>query len=164
MKRVNKILSSLDYTLYLQKNERAEEGRVFCKHSFEHSLEVARLTYIILLDNNEVFISREMAYAAGLLHDIGRWQQYETGEDHAATSARLAAPLLEAAGFSRSESDLILKAIRQHRLKADNGEHRSPLSMALCQADAYSRICFRCSVRDECSTIDNHPHRDYLEY
>ncbi|MDZ4133144.1 MAG: HD domain-containing protein [Dethiobacteria bacterium] len=164
MKRVNKIIDSSEYNLYLQNNEKAEEGRLFCKHHFEHLLEVARLTYILLLEDNALFISREMAYAAGLLHDIGRWRQYETDEDHAEASAKLAAPLLESAGFSKSETNLILKAVRQHRLKADSGEHRSPLSMALCRADAYARICFRCSVRDECDTLDSHPHRDYLEY
>jgi uncharacterized protein len=164
MKRVNEIIDNPDYKLYLQNNAKAEEGRVFCRHPFEHLLDVARLTYIILLENNETYISREMAYAAGLLHDIGRWQQYETGEDHAAASAKLAAPLLESAGFSGSETDLILKAIRQHRLKADSGEHRSPLSRALCRADAYARICFRCTVRDQCNKLDSHPHSDRLEY
>ncbi len=164
MKRVNKIIESPDYNLYLQRNEKAEEGRLFCKHPFEHLVAVARLTYILLLEDNALFISREMAYAAGLLHDIGRWQQYQTGEDHAESSAKLAAPLLESAGFSKSETDLILKAIRQHRLKAKAEEHRSPLSIALCRADAYTRICFCCSVRDKCNALDSHPHSDHLEY
>lgn len=164
MIRVNRIITNPDFNFYLLKNETAEDGRVFCSHPFEHLLAVGRLTYILLLEDGCPFISREMAYAAGLLHDIGRWRQYETGEDHAEISAELAAPLLKSAGFSNSETTLILKAIKQHRLKAETAEHRSPLSRALCRADAYARICFRCSASLECKALEGHPHMDCLEY
>ena len=40
----------------------------------EHFLDVARLMYIYNLEDQAGF-SKEMIYAAGLLHDIGRYEQ-----------------------------------------------------------------------------------------
>jgi uncharacterized protein len=162
MERVNNLIFSRDYQLYLQENRSEETERIFCGHDFEHLLEVARLTYILLLEENSVFISREIAYAAGLLHDIGRWQEYRTGKDHAEAGAALASPILAAAGFSPDESLLIIRAIKEHRVKESGGEHRSPLSMALGKADSLSRLCFRCSAKDKCNKIDQQPHKERL--
>jgi len=50
-----------------------------------------------------------MAYSAGLLHDIGRWKEYQGEGDHAGHSAALAESILERAGFKPSEQKLILK-------------------------------------------------------
>jgi len=96
MKRINRIVANPEYKLYLQKNSSAEENRPFCTHQFGHLLSVARLTYMLLLEDGCPFISREMAYAAGLLHDIGRWHEYQTETDHAQYSAELAEAILAA--------------------------------------------------------------------
>ncbi len=164
MSKINKIILNRDYQLYLKKNEAEEKNRPFCSHHFEHLLDVARITYILLLEENSPFISREMAYAAGLLHDIGRWHEYETETDHAEYSADLAEPILVKAGFSEAECRLIEKAIEQHRLKENYLLHRSPLSTALSKADSLSRLCFRCDARNQCKQPKQQPHYKGLIY
>ena len=164
MSKINNIISNHDYRDYLQKNAREEANRPFCSHHFEHLLDVARLTYILILEEGSPFISREISYAAGLLHDIGRWYEYQTEADHALYSADLAEPILIEAGFDRSEVDLILDAIRQHRRKDGCREHRSLLSSALERADGLSRLCFYCKSRTSCNKLERQPHRDGLTY
>jgi len=164
MSKIDRIIFNRNYKLYLQKNADEEIDRPFCSHHFEHLLDVARLTYIILLEEGSPFISREMAYAAGLLHDIGRWQEYRSEKDHAKFSAELAEAILIEAEFSEAERHLIIKAIEQHRLKNNCLPHRSPLSAALSKADSLSRLCFRCDARGLCNKLEQQPHRDKLLY
>lgn len=163
MDRVNRILNDKEYRLYLLKNKALEEYRVFCNHDFEHMLTVARLTYLLLQEERCKFISKEMAYGAGLLHDIGRWKEYQDGTDHALHSAALAEPILARAGFEPPERELMVKAIAQHREK-HKGEHRSPLSKALHKADGIARLCFNCAARKDCKALDRRPHTEGLEY
>lgn len=164
VKRVRAILNSPTYQDHLDKNSIEEKERPFCRHHFEHLLDVARITYILILEEGNPFISREMSYAAGLLHDIGRWNEYREAIDHAQYSAELAEPILEDAGFSKAETGLIKKAIAEHRLKDEPSIHRSPLSLALSRADSYSRLCFSCEASRDCNKIDQQPTRDSLQY
>ena len=90
-------------------------------------MDVARITYILLLesdglvsfcqDNNlsSLQAAKEVVYAAGILHDIGRWRQYETGEDHSIIGAEMAEEILGRAVFSPQEIRIITRAIREHR-------------------------------------------------
>jgi putative nucleotidyltransferase with HDIG domain len=164
MERVNRILSDEKYRIYLLKNKGPEEYRIFCTHDLEHMLAVARLTYLLLLEEDCKFMTQELAYAAGLLHDIGRWKEYQDGTDHAGYSAVLAATILERAGFETAERDLIVKAIAQHRNHHDQEEHRSPLSKALRKADGMARLCFSCAALKECRRLDKRPHTAGLIY
>ncbi len=164
MERVNRILKNPSFLRYLEQNKKAEADRVFCNHSFFHLIDVARLTYIFLLEEGNPYITREMAYAAALLHDIGRWQEYSSGLNHADASAVLAGPILSESGFVRGETELIEKAIRQHRLDESAAVHRSPLSRALKKADRHSRICFSCTVSDKCNKVEEQPHAGSLKY
>lgn len=159
LKRVELILNDPLYHEYLKKNAHHEMERRFCRHDFQHMLDVARITYILFMEAGEIGrlvelyglpdqeAVKEMIYTAGLVHDIARWRQYETGEDHAEAGAELALPLLNRAGFSPEAIAAILAAIREHRTTAVKstflGEH-------LCRADDLSRPCFYCKVRDEC--------------
>jgi len=102
MKRVRHIINDEQYKLFLLKNRALEKHRRFCGHNFEHMLAVSRLTYLLLLEDNCRIISKDMAYAAGLLHDIGRWKEHRDGTDHAAFSAELAGPILDRAGFENA--------------------------------------------------------------
>ncbi|HSW35945.1 MAG TPA: HD domain-containing protein [Candidatus Limnocylindrales bacterium] len=162
MDRVNNIIFHRNYQPCLLKNKNQEASRKFCHHDFEHMLTVARLTYLLLLEEGSPFISQEMAYAAGLLHDIGRWNEYQTTVDHAQHSAELAEPILIEAGFSLSERELIIKAILQHRIKKEADEHYSPLSKALRNADRLSRLCFCCAAREECKNMKQRVHIERL--
>ena len=49
-----------------------ELNRKFCCHNIEHSLDVARIGYIMILEQN-LNIDKELFYAAALLHDAGRY-------------------------------------------------------------------------------------------
>ncbi|MFO7952800.1 MAG: HD domain-containing protein [Bacillota bacterium] len=169
MDRVNKLLANRNYQLYLESNREEEWERNFCRHHFAHLLDVARLTYLLLLEEEKVvLISKEIAYAAGLLHDIGRWHQYKFDTDHAKYSAFLAEPILEETGFKAEENRLITKAISQHRLNMDlernEGRHFSPLSKALNRADNLSRLCYQCTAKDQCKKINQQPQKERLIY
>lgn len=185
MIRINELIKSETYQRFLEKNRIWELDRKFCRHGFDHMLAVARITYAFLLEQsvksskaivglpepitshmqeNEDkrdtdLISKEVIYAAGLLHDIGRWVEYESGEDHAEASARLAEPLLLEYGFSTAESSIILEAIKRHRtqkrLKSTTDELNSParinpLAEAIALADDWARDCFNCQAQAEC--------------
>ncbi len=164
MERCARIIENREYQMYLDENEAREKERIYCGHQFDHLLTVARLTYLLLLDDGQPFISREIAYAAGLLHDIGRWKEYRDGGDHAEISAELAGPILEEACFILSERRLIQEAISQHRSTGKDHLHRSPLSKALSKADRYSRPCFKCQAKENCYKIEKQPHQRRLIY
>lgn len=164
MEKVNAILNNPVYLDHIEKNISEEKERPFCRHHFDHLLDVARITYILILEEGNPFISREMSYAAGLLHDIGRWNEYREAGDHAQYSAELAEPILTDAGFTAAEKDMIKKAISEHRLKDESSKHRSPLSLALSRADSFSRLCYRCEASKMCRKFDRQPTRNSLKY
>ncbi|MDP4125448.1 MAG: HD domain-containing protein [Bacillota bacterium] len=148
MARVNQLLDHEDYNRYMEKIEGLEKERRFCKHGFEHGLNVARIAYSFILEKGEVILPKEVVYAAAFLHDIGRWVEYETGEDHAEVSARLAVPLLETCGFSSAEIQVILQGIREHRRHQEDG--LTLLGEALSRADDWSRDCRHCTAQLHC--------------
>lgn len=148
MARVNQLLDHEDYICYMDKINIRERDRQFCKHGLEHGLSVARIAYAYLLEGGKSTLSKETIYAAALLHDIGRWVEYETGEDHAEVSARLALPLLEACNFSSEDIRVILEGIREHR--QHYGGNLTLLGKALALADDWSRDCRYCSAQVLC--------------
>ncbi len=164
MYKIKKIIAHPAYNEHLKRNCDAESERIFCCHNFEHVVDTARLTYILILEEGNPFISREIAYAAGLLHDIGRWAEYQTGKDHAEKSADLAKEILIEADFSSDETRLIQKAISEHRDKNYSRKNRTILSAALARADSLARKCFCCSSRDNCNKLEQQPNRNTLIY
>ena len=89
MEKVQKLYRHPLYRECLEKNKKAEETRIFCKHGMEHFMDVARIAYILSVDRAYA-VSKEIIYAAALLHDIGKWKQYEDGTPHEKASADLA--------------------------------------------------------------------------
>ena len=89
-----------------------------------------------------------MIYAAALLHDIGRWKQYEDGTPHEKASALFAPEILAESGFTKEESEQILSAILNHR-NAAIGQDET-LDSILYRADKMSRSCFCCEAEREC--------------
>jgi len=160
MSRIDKILNHPFFQEFVALNYAREKNRRFCRHDKQHLIDVARICYILVLEGQlEVELIpgaarkqvQEVVYAAGLLHDIGRWQQYDTGEDHALVSARLAVGILKDAGFSNLEIELTTRAIARHRSGATGG---GVLGECLRRADDLSRPCRACKVRDECKKLD----------
>lgn len=147
MKRIDCILQNKTYKEHIEKIERAEVHRDFCHHNMGHFLDVARIA-MILNQKEEYALCEEWIYAAALLHDIGRWVQYETGEDHAIASKRLAPDILQECGFLEEESKQIVSAIGNHRNKKIAED--KTLDGLLYRADKLSRPCFACKMEKAC--------------
>lgn len=126
----------------------AERDRVFCRHTMEHFLDVARLMYIYHLED-DAGLSKEMIYAAALLHDIGRYEQIASGTPHHIAGARIAGKILRDCGFSEKETVRIQNAISSHR-NFEAGE-ADLLAVYLYRADKQSRNCFCCPAEKECN-------------
>lgn len=144
MDNIDKILNNKKYKELLRKLEKLEEERVFCRHNLEHFLDVARISYIYILENSLPY-SKEIIYAIALLHDIGRVLEYEENIDHHKGSVIIANELLKETYFNDEEKELIIKAIENHRK-----ESIDELSKIIYKADKLSRNCFNCKAVREC--------------
>jgi HD superfamily phosphodiesterase len=156
VQRVNRILSNEKYLEYVNKIKELEKNREFCRHDMQHFIDTARIMYILSLERGFNF-DKEIIYACGLIHDIGRWQQYEKGIPHEIASVNLAEGILKECGFEEQEIIEILKAIGNHRAK-DNIENS--LSQLMYQSDKLSRKCFECKARKECNWSDEKKNLD----
>lgn len=145
MERVNKILSSKEYQDALMRTERAEIDRIYCLHGLEHALDVARICYIINLEQKSG-IKKDVIYAASLLHDIGRFKQYEDGTPHHIASEEIAGSILPKCGYTENETSAILHAVCVHR----SAGSAAVLGEILQKADDLSRICLNCKARSTC--------------
>ena len=147
MNRVNLILENSKYQEYIDKIKQAEEDRIFCLHNMSHFMDVARIAYSINLEEG-LGLSKEWIYATALLHDIGRFKQYEDGTSHELGSAELAPEILAETGFEEQEQEEILKAIKEHRNKEIAKE--KSLAGIIYRADKLSRPCFACEAEKQC--------------
>lgn len=151
MEMTNKILKHPEFIRYLELNAEAERERKFCRHDIGHAVDVARVAYIIALENR-FDLSRDIVYAAALLHDIAKWKQYGGGVDHASEGSVLAEQILKDIGMNAQDTELILDAIRSHRTK---GKSNSPLGMVLYAGDKACRLCSQCSVIAGCKWFES---------
>ena len=133
------------YQKHCEKIQELEKDRIFCRHTPEHFLDVARLMYIYSLEN-KLNLSREIIYATALLHDIGRARQYEKGISHDEAGAQLAEQILTELGFTEQEKKAVVSAICGHR----KGTAQTPLGELIYTADKRSRNCFLCEAEPEC--------------
>lgn len=147
MERVNRIIENKLYRNYIRRNQEAEKDRGFCHHNMGHFLDVARIG-MILKEKENYPVSEELLYAAALLHDIGRWQQYEDGTPHEQASAALSPEILTECGFQEEEKKYILEAIASHRDISVKEEKN--LKGLLYRADKLSRACFACEAEKDC--------------
>ncbi|MDR1135265.1 MAG: HD domain-containing protein [Clostridiales Family XIII bacterium] len=152
MKRINDILNDPEYLDYLQRILTAENDRIYCCHDMEHFIGVSRIAHIISLEEN-LDIEKEIIYAAGLLHDIGRFMEYENGIDHAIASRELAEGILTKHSFTEAERKEITSAIENHRNRV--GGTTSPLADIIYRADKLSRNCVLCDIRTTCKRFQN---------
>lgn len=148
MDRVNRILENDVFREHLKKNKEAEEKRIFCRHDMTHFLDVARIGMILNLRENQQ-IPEDLLYAAALLHDIGRHEQYEKGTPHEKASAETAPFILRDCGFTEEETEEIVQAILWHR--STGTAEAVGLAGILYRADKASRACFACEARDACN-------------
>ena len=146
MERVDAILQHPRFRASLERTAELEKVRVFCGHGMDHLIDTARIAYMLSLEAGEV-ADKELIYAAALLHDIGRWRQYEDGTPHEQESARIAGEILPGCGFEEPEIEQILDAILSHRTP---GGAKSSFARSLYRADKLSRRCYECAARDKC--------------
>lgn len=139
----NSVLNNLKFKKYMSEIEKKEKGRKFCGHSIEHSLDVARIAYIISLEKG-LGIDKDIIYTAALLHDIGRCR---SSEEHNVSSAALAEEIMAECGYDSKAVGLVCNAILRHRHKSANAES---LGDILSIADKTSRRCWSCGARKEC--------------
>ena len=148
MQRVNSICSHPLWKSCVSKIRDLERERIFCCHDTSHFLDVARIAWIENLEKR-LAISREMIYAAAMLHDIGRHMQYMQGVPHDEGSVSIASDILKDSGFDEKEQAEILSAIRMHR--NPDAASRDDLAGIIYRADKKSRICAFCSASDKCN-------------
>ena len=151
MERINNILNNDKYKEYLQKIEKLELEREFCKHDLKHFIDVARIAYILVLENG-IDIKKELVYAAALLHDIGRWVQYQSGIPHENASAELSEVILIQSGFDNDEKTIIVNAIGNHR---NGNEELNNFNSIFLRSDKLSRECYKCNATKECKWNDD---------
>ena len=158
MERADRIRRHPLYQEAYEQIKTAEKNRKFCNHTMEHFLDVARLMWIYVLEEHALF-SRELVYAAALLHDMGRAEQYLSGMPHEKAGALLAERIMTDCGFGEAEICEVKDAILSHRNKnyrnrqSENrdaaGAHT--LGEYLYRADKRSRSCFICPAEKECN-------------
>jgi uncharacterized protein len=148
MKRIDKILNHDLFIKYTQRTKEHEKDRMFCRHDLEHFLSVARIAEILNL-KKKLKIKKPYIYAAALLHDVGRFRQYEDGTAHEKASAVLAPKILKDSGFDENETSVIVDAILSHRDKSVAEEES--LRGILYRADKLSRSCFACPAQEQCN-------------
>ena len=145
MKRVNKLLNCEKFKNTLEKIENIEKTRIYCGHNFEHLLDVARISYMLNLEEN-LKIDKEIIYVTAFLHDIGRFEEYTSNIPHDVASAEFAKEVLAYCDFNKDEEKTIIDAILSHR----KNDSDTPLGKILYRADKLSRNCFSCSAENTC--------------
>ncbi|MEG2353487.1 MAG: HD domain-containing protein [Clostridium sp.] len=146
MNRIDKIRKNLKFIKYIELNSYYEKERIYCKHDITHVIDTSRIMYIISLEENLGF-HKSIIYACGLLHDIGKWNQYKDGSPHEISGAYFAEEILKQCDFKDYEISEIVNAIKNHR--EDKGEVNS-LSNLLYRGDKLSRQCYSCLHKKTC--------------
>lgn len=170
MKRVERIRNHPLYISNQQRIDEMEVNRIFCCHGVNHSLDVARILYILVLEQGFSY-DKDIIYATALLHDIGRGLQYEENVSHHEAGARMAKDILRDCDFNEDEIAMITHAIAGHHMgrtyseySNDNELQHCPISQSDCgkqdddsmftdlfyKADKLSRNCFDCKASEEC--------------
>ncbi len=144
MENINIILNNKEYKQALEKLSEYEKNREFCNHTIEHFIDVSRIAYIMVLEE-KLSVSKEVIYAIGLLHDIGRVKQYEEGIHHDIASVEMSKEILKETSLTDEEINIILNGIANHRKESDN-----KLEEIIYKADKLSRQCFNCKAEKEC--------------
>lgn len=146
MKNTNLILN-LDFIQEnLENLKKLEDDRIYCRHNLTHFFDVARICYILCLENN-LKVNKDMIYTTAILHDLGREKQITEGISHDIASSEIAKRALKFTDFSEDEKKEIIDAILNHRNKSDELTFKS----LFYKADKLSRDCFNCKTYDSCN-------------
>lgn len=149
MDRINRILHHPLFKECIRLNEMAEADRCFCHHDIEHLCAVARIAMLLNIEE-KAGISKDIVYAAALLHDSGRYRQYLENIPHEKAGVEHALIILPECGYTETETGQITEAISLHR---DGGvkEEEGSLTALLYRADKLSRNCAFCKMYEACN-------------
>lgn len=156
MERIDKIMAHPLYVSNQKKIEVLEANRTFCKHGISHSLDVARILYIKVLED-KLPIQKDVIYGVALLHDIGRCLEYEAGKPHHEAGMELASKILIDCGYTEEERHQMVCAIGVHKEKSE--DEKNMLCKLLYEADKLSRNCFQCGARQDCYWAEDKKNR-----
>lgn len=156
MERYNKIIETPLFKKAMADIAKKEKDRIFCCHSIDHCLDVARIAYILAFEKN-LNIAKDIIYSASLLHDLGR--AFDT-ESHNQKSSELAFEILKECGYTTTETQEILLAILNHRKDTNTLNN---LSDIICKADKLSRQCYNCKAQTECYWTEDRKNK-YIKY
>ena len=154
MDRFNQLLHDNEVIACYKRLDLLEQNRIYCRHGLCHALDVARIGYIMMLEAEDVPVSKELFYVMALLHDLGRVAQYEQGTPHHEAGVRLAEHLLSKYAFAEEEKTAVCEAIAGHNDKAGDNitcDNMSGVAEYLYLADKRSRNCFCCAAVDSCN-------------
>lgn len=167
MERITAIFHNSKWKNAMELLARYEEERIYCCHGPEHLLAVARIAWILYLEEDRKGAkpspydgnAKELIYAAALLHDIGRVKEYECGMDHHLASVEMARDILSECGFDADECEPILEAIGSHRKDRAAFDR---ISESIRRADNMSRLCFDCGSANTCKWSDERKNREIV--
>ena len=145
MKKVNEILLNEKYINYVNEIQVFEKDRKYCRHNMRHFLDMARIAYILVLEEGLNY-SKEVIYGIGLLHDIGRVEEYKNNINHDEAGVTIAEEILSETSYTTDEKKLILNAIASHGDK--NSEDK--FMEIIYRSDKLSRNCFECKAEKDC--------------
>ena len=130
MERVKNIWRHKTFQMAVEKLKEFERDRIYCCHGMEHSMDVARICYIMSLEKG-CQIPKDLIYGAALLHDLGRIYEYQNQCSHVSGSILLALQILPESGFSREETDRIISVIKAHRKSEKKRERELKLQIGI---------------------------------
>lgn len=145
MKKVNEILNNDKYIKYINEIKCLEKNRIYCRHDMRHFLDMARIAYIIVLEEGLDY-SKEVIYGIGLLHDIGRAEEYKNNINHDEAGVAIAKEILKETSYTDYEKSIILNAIANHGEKNSEDKFMS----IIYRSDKLSRNCFECNAEKDC--------------
>ena len=146
MEYLRRLIQETDYLERMKELETLEQDRKFCRHGLQHVLDVARLAWIKVLEEQQP-VEKEQLYLTALLHDMGRIAEYRQGIPHHEAGIIMARNYLQQIGYPQEKCELIFEAIQEHRNKE---KLNKDFISIIKQADNQSRNCFFCEAGKEC--------------
>lgn len=111
------------------------------------NVDYAEKTY---LNADNIQEKKDQFYVTGLLHDIGRVAQYETGEHHSVAGVRIAEKLLTEIGYPTEWMQETLQIVGVHHGREETEGELYTMEYYIRRADHLSRNCFFCEASDSC--------------
>lgn len=147
MDKIDRLINNKLFITCMDRIKDEEKDRIFCLHGIEHSLDVARIGYILSLEQ-KLNIDKDIIYGMALLHDIGRCVEYESNISHHEAGVEISQKILAESGYEHTDITAICDAIANHKNKSL--DCNNVLRELLYTADKLSRNCFSCKAYEQC--------------